>query len=65
MKKLLPLLIVLAGCTTNGQFDAGKTWMLVGAVAVGSMIAADDNADNSGSNCHWVVGSNGSTQVCR
>ena len=64
-KKLLILAaLVMAGCTTNGQFDSGKTALLVGAVVIGSLAASSGNSENNGSNCYWVVGSNGSTQVC-
>ena len=68
MKKLIALMAILAlsGCTTNGQFDAPKTWTLVGAVVVGSILASSGgNSSASGENCHWVVGPGGNTQVCR
>ena len=69
MKKTIVLIAALAltACTTNGQIDYGKTALLaVGVVAVGVAISqSDSNSNASGSNCHWVVTANGSTQVCR
>ena len=43
MRKLAMLLAALSmtACTTNGQYDAGKTWLLVGAVVVGGVVASN------------------------
>ena len=68
MRKLCVLIAVLAltGCTTNGQIDYGKTALVaVGVLVVGAALASDSNSNASGSNCHWVVTPDGSTQVCR
>lgn len=67
MRKIIVLIAALSltGCATNGEFDAGKTALLViGVVAVGVALCSS-NSSSDGSNCHWVVGPNGSTQVCR
>jgi hypothetical protein len=63
---VLVLVVVLSGCTTNGQYDSGKTWTLITVVAIGAVVALQDsNSDPTGMNCHWIVGPNGSTQFCR
>jgi len=57
--------LALSGCVTNGQFDAGKTAMLVGAIVVGGIVASQSDTVLADDNrCHWVVTSTGSTQVC-
>lgn len=65
---LIAVLLLMTGCTTNGVYDSGKTWTLVGAVVVGS-IAASSGGGGGGEpdqlRCHWIVGPNGSTQYCR
>jgi len=60
-------LMISGGCTTNGLYDPNKTWLLVGAVAVGGVIASQqsDNDHTHKQNCSWAIGPNGSTQVCR
>ena len=62
---ILMVLLLLSGCTTNGVYDPGKTWLLVGAVVVGS-VAASQSSDGGSTpaNCYWAVGPNGSTRVC-
>ena len=67
MRTLLVLIVLaLSGCTTNGQYDSGKTWTLITVVAIGSVVASQSsNSDSTGSNCHWVIGPNGSTQFCK
>lgn len=65
---LLTVLICSAGCTTNGVYDSGKTWMLVGALAIGG-IAASQQSDSPAAaepNCFLHINSNGSSStVCR
>ena len=63
MKKLIVLLALLSGCTTNGQFDAQETWTLIGVVVVGGAIAASQSGGGGehSHNCGWIVGPNGST----
>ena len=56
--------LCLSACTTNGEIDYGKTATLIGVVALGAALAAQ-NSDSSGSNCSWAVTSSGSTQYCR
>lgn len=68
MKKIITLIAALAlsGCATNGEFDAGKTALLVvGVAVVGAVAASGDSSGPSSPNCHFVVGPNGSTQICR
>ena len=68
MKKLFSilLLVALAGCTTNGVYDSGKTWTLIGAVAVGGYAASQGGSDKThGPDCYVIVTPNGSDHVCR
>ena len=69
MNKLVGIalaLMILTGCTTNGVYDSGKTWTLVGIVAVGAIAAS--KSDGGGDHphqeqCGWNVGPNGSTPI--
>ena len=68
MKKLIIMLVLLTGCTTNGVYDNGKTWALIGGVALGSavLIAQQDDAPaQKPLNCYWVIAPSGNHQVCR
>ena len=67
MRKLITLITVLAltGCATNGEFDGGKTALLIGGIIVaGIALSQQSDSGTPASNCYWVVGPNGSTQVC-
>lgn len=68
MKKLLTILcaLALAGCTTNGQIDYGKTAMVVvGVAVVGAVAANSGGSSDSGPDCYVAVTSTGSDRVCR
>ena len=67
MKTLLMVIAILSlsGCTTNGTFDAGKTWLLVGAVVVGGVIASQGGGDSEKTgDCYILVTPTGSNRVC-
>ena len=65
---LLAAILLLSGCTTNGQYDAGKTWTLVGVLAVGAVVASQEGgSSDSGQNCYIYLGpgeTSGGTRVC-
>jgi len=68
MKRLITILIAIlamAGCTTNGVYDSGKTWALVGGIVIGGAVVANADSKSAGSNCYWAVSANGSRQVCQ
>jgi len=48
--------MMLAGCTTNGVYDAKKTWTLVGVLAVGAYAASQSDSGSSGPNCRMISG---------
>ena len=68
MKKLvsIALLIMVAGCTTNGVYDSGKTWTLIGAVAVGGVAASQGGGAAKPEQTHCVIrtGPNSAT-ICQ
>ena len=37
-------ILFLSGCTTNGVYDAKKTWTLIGTVAVGSYLLSESGS---------------------
>lgn len=50
MRKLVIALMLLglsSACTTNGVYDSGKTWTLVGAIVVGSAVIASQKGSDS------------------
>lgn len=64
----LVLVLVLAGCTTNGVYDSGKTWTLIGAVVVGAVVVSsqsDSTPHEHELDCFYVISGSGSSQVCR
>jgi hypothetical protein len=63
MKRLLiiALFLALSGCTTNGVYDSGKTWMLVGAVVVGGVAASGGGGSSGGEDCHYDNGNDNIT----
>jgi len=69
MKNLWLLLVLgLSACTTNGVYDAKKTWLTVGGVVVVGAIAAHnaDSGNSNGSDCYIYLNSNDeSGRVCR
>ena len=66
MRKLITLIAALAltGCATNGEFDGGKTALLIGGLIVAGVALSQSDSGPADSNCYWVVGPNGSTQYC-
>lgn len=68
--KIMLLLALLSGCTTNGVYDPVKTWTLVGALAVGAYVASENDSGPS-QECStyiqsWGAGDPGSqVTVCR
>ena len=68
MKTTLALLtlILLSGCTTNGVYDAKKTWTLVGVVAVGGVAASQNGGSkDKGPDCYIAIGPSGSDHICK
>ena len=50
MKKTILTLVALAlfsGCATNGQFDAGKTALVVGSIILVGVLASEASDDGS------------------
>ena len=70
MRKLVIALMLLglsSACTTNGVYDNGKTWTLVGAVVVGGIVASQSGGNsNAEQDCFYHMNGDGSTStVCR
>jgi len=65
-KAILAALLALSmtACTTNGVYDSGKTWTLVGVGAGLALAAASGGSsggdDDSGQQCYW----NGDVRIC-
>ena len=68
MKKLIIMLVLLTGCTTNGVYDNGKTWALIGGVALGSAVLIsqqDSGSEQEKLKCSWILNADGSShQYC-
>lgn len=42
-------ILLLSACTTNGVYDAKKTWALIGTVAVGSYLLSESGSSSGDS----------------
>jgi len=58
---LIVLVLVMTGCTTDGVYDSGKTWTLVGAVAAGGIIASQGSSGSGNDDCWYRSASNNPT----
>lgn len=61
------VILALTGCTTNGAYDEGKTWALVGGIAIGAAVAISQQGDTSDPalRCYYSIDASGSQQICR